>query len=113
MKIICVPKDLPALHRLDYDLSETGDLIEVHLDDRIVAKLFEVNFFQQVNTIANSNIDDFEDEKIVGEEKLMEILNSNVFEYTGFDDDLREVVHKIKGLFHQALSRKTGVFFYF
>lgn len=113
MKIICVPKDRLALHRLDYDLSESDDLIELGLDDDTFTRLFEVQFFQKINDIANSTIDDFEDEKILGLNELRKVLDSDVFKPSGCEDKLEEIVLKIENLFRKALDFGTGVFFFF
>jgi hypothetical protein len=113
MKVICVPKDKLALHRLDYNLSESEDLIEVCLDNHTLMKLFEANFFQKINEKANSNIDDFEDENIVGEKELREVLDSDIFRDNNYDIHLQEIIYKIEHLFRYALNKGTGVFFYF
>lgn len=113
MKIICVPKDKSALLRLDYDLSESDDLIEVYLDSNTLMKLFEFKFFQKINDVADSNIDDFEDEKILGAKELNKVLDSGVFELNDYNDSLKEVILKIENLFRQALYLDTGVFFFF
>lgn len=113
MKVICVPKDKSALRRLDYDLSESDDLIEIYLDSNTLAKLFELKFFQKINDVANSNIDDFEDESILGANELRKVIDSGVFELNGYDDKLKEVILNIENLFRQALNLETGIFFFF
>ena len=62
MKVICVPINLSAVKRLNYDINETNDLIEMDLDDKMLQRLFEIGFFEKINAISGALIDDFEDE---------------------------------------------------
>ncbi len=112
MKIIIVPKDLIAQEKLNYNQCGEGDLIELRLDDHIFNKLWTGGFFKGINKLTNSIIDNYEDEQITEKEKLEVVLKSGVFN-NSYDDELIEIVNKIKYLFEQALERKTGVHFYF
>ncbi|MBS1521839.1 MAG: hypothetical protein JST50_12630 [Bacteroidetes bacterium] len=113
MKHICVPKDQDALVRLDADRNIPGDLIEITLNDEDFNKLWEKGFFHSINIQTNSIIDDFEDEHILDECQLNKVVNSELFESENYEGEIFEVVREIKGLFEEALHRKTGIHFYF
>ncbi|HTD40296.1 MAG TPA: hypothetical protein VK671_06720 [Mucilaginibacter sp.] len=113
MKSICVPVDEAALSRLDYDQNIPGDLIEISLNNEDFKKLWEKGFFHNINIQTNSTIDDFEDEHILDVGQLNKVTNSGLFESKGYDEEIFKVVCEIKGLFDEALKRKTGIHFYF
>lgn len=113
MKTITVPKDILAQNRLNYDLSAPTELIELHLDVDTLSKLFAIGFFNSINQISNSIIDDFEDERIVENELLAKIINSNLFDKDKYDAILYNIVSQIKELFIEAHNRKTGIYFFF
>jgi hypothetical protein len=113
MKIICVPKDTEALHRLDYNHNISGDLLEVNLDDKDFEKLWQSDFFTSINVLTNSIIDIFEDEHIVEAEKLKNVINSDLFENGKYHENIFKIVGEIEELFKEALQRKTGIHFYF
>jgi len=112
-KTICVPKSKDALDRLDYNKTEEGDLFEISLDADVFLELFKIGFFQAINRLAHSNIDDFEDDAIIEESYLKNILNSDIFNEQKYNVDVFKIVKKIEELFLQALKYKTGIFFYF
>lgn len=113
MKIITVPKNLEALDRLNYDQSKKDDLFEIYLEKDIFCKLFNIGFFDAINTLANVNIDDFEDDSVVGESCLKNVLNSDIFHWQKYDKETFGIIKKIEALFAEALKCNTGVFFYF
>ncbi len=113
MKTICVPKNKEALCRLDYNKSEKGDLIEISFENDIFFELSKIGFFLAINKLVHSNIDDFEDEAIIGENHLHDIINSDIFSEEKYNPEIFEFVKKIEELFFRALEYKTGVFFYF
>jgi hypothetical protein len=113
MKLICVPKSVLAKHHLDFNESRLGELIELEIDNEVINKLFEIGFFHSLNKLTNANVDNFEDDNITGEERLLKVLNSNLFDKKLYDDDIYSVINKIKMMFNEALISKTGVYFYF
>ncbi|MBE9463669.1 hypothetical protein ACFP1I_32120 [Dyadobacter subterraneus] len=113
MKVTCVPINLSAVERLNYDINETNDLIEMDLDDKMLQRLFEIGFFEKINAISGALIDYFEDEHIVGIPAITKVLNSNILDNAGYDIELHDVLGEIKSLFQEAFDRGTGVFFYF
>lgn len=113
MKTICVPKNQAAQKQLDFDQCKDEDLIELNLNESVLANLFEIGFFKSMNNLTNSNIDDFEDERIVDLNSLQKVLNSNIFTSLANSEETTKVISAVRELFIEALSRKTGIYFYF
>lgn len=61
MKTITVPLSKEAMHRLDYNESIDGDLLELELSDNELHILNKVNLFETINYKLGLNIDDYED----------------------------------------------------
>jgi len=113
MKTITVPKDSIAQNRLNYDSCDSTELIELNLETNILSKLFAIGFFNSINQLTNSMIDDFEDQEIVQEELLNKVINSDLFDRDKYDTELNEIACRIKELFTEAYNRKTGIYFFF
>jgi hypothetical protein len=64
MKVICVPKDIEAMARLDTDGTRDGDVVEYQLGEKEFECLWRVGYIDVLNTDLNLAIDEFEDEKI-------------------------------------------------
>ncbi|HWW43096.1 hypothetical protein [Pedobacter sp.] len=113
MKTICVPKDSIAQTHLDFDESQPGELIELSMEDETVNQLLMLGFFDSINKLTHSNIDNFEDESITAKHQLMKVLDSNLFDKKSYDQELHQVIDDIKDLFNMAIASSTGVYFYF
>lgn len=113
MKIITVPLTRSAAFRLDYDVAEPGDLIEIKLGDETFRELVKFGFFDKINVLSNKIIDEFEDEMIVEQSQLLAILQSNTFDPASYSAELFTVIGQIEYMFREALARSTGVYFYF
>ena len=113
MKTICVPKNSEALDKLDYNKTEKGDLFEISLTDDMFFELSKIGFFQIINELAHSNVDNFEDEAITEEIYLNNVLKSDIFSKEKYNVEAFKVIKDIEGLFIRALECKTGIFFYF
>ncbi|HBO21360.1 MAG TPA: hypothetical protein DD649_00530 [Providencia sp.] len=110
MKIITIPLSEEAMHRLDYNESIDGDLLELELSDNQLHILNKINLFETINYKLGLNIDDYEDESLHDMNKiesLNEILKSVL------NEENKNIIDSILELTNMALSRKTGVFFYF
>lgn len=107
-KIIIVPKNNEARILLNYDRTTPEQLIEVVLNEAEFKKLWDTGFFGSINSIADVNIDDYEDESIEEKEKLEKVLASNIF-----SSNVSNKINQIKSLFEEALKRGTGIYFYF
>ncbi|WP_140918936.1 hypothetical protein [Limnobaculum xujianqingii] len=96
--------------RLDLDACITGDLIEFYLNDAQYRALWKSGVIEQINKTLNIMIDDFEDEKILGSERLLyaqQLIESKLAATNC------EVLQKLLFLTISALKYNTGVFFYF
>jgi len=107
-RTIAVPKDNEASILLNYDRATSEQLIEVELSETEFKKLWKTGFFGSINSIADVNIDDYEDESIKEKEKLEKVLASNIF-----SSNVSDRINQIKSLFEEALKRGTGIYFYF
>ncbi|PUZ25399.1 hypothetical protein DCC81_13975 [Chitinophaga parva] len=107
-KIILVPKDKAAQIALDHDTATPSQLMELSLSQTEFKELIRTGFFDLINHIAGVNIDDYEDECIEEKEKLEKVLQSALFA-----TNVTGKVAQIKSLFEAAISRGTGVYFYF
>jgi len=70
MKQIIVPLSAEAMKKLDYDQADDDELYIVKLSEQEVDLLFEKNFFNRINEIIDTYIDDYEYEEIVGAERI-------------------------------------------
>lgn len=113
MKVICVPVDLAAEERLNFNNCIKGDLIELCLSDDQFGSLNKAGLFQSINAIAHSNIDDFEDECIHDKERLLSILNSDLLAPVKYPKLISNEVLLLRNLFVEALNRQTGIYFFF
>lgn len=113
MKTICVPINLLSQSRLDFDECKPGDLIELNLSNDMYNKLLDLGFFNRINLLTDSNIDDFEDEHISDIAKIKNVLESSLFDRDQYETELYRIVCQIEQLFVEALNRGTGVFFFF
>ncbi|MFY0256539.1 hypothetical protein ACDQ55_21610 [Chitinophaga sp. 30R24] len=108
-RTIVVPKDSGAEHALNYDEATPDQLIEVELNEVEFKDLWETGFFEFINSIADANIDNYEDESIVEREKLKKVLSSDIFTR----NIIANTVNQIRYLFEEAIKRETGIYFYF
>ena len=75
MKQIVVPLSVEAMKKLDYDQADDNELYVFKLSEQEVNLLFEKNFFDKINEIIDTYIDDYEDEKIIDLRKLIILKN--------------------------------------
>ncbi|WP_158989503.1 hypothetical protein [Mucilaginibacter sp. L196] len=113
MKIICVPKDSIAEKRLEYDLAESDELIELNFEDESFYKLWNTGFFNSINKMIGIIIDDFEDEHISNITEIKKVIDSDIFSNYSLDKKLDIITEKIKSLFEEAYKRKTSIRFFF
>lgn len=112
-RFVTVPKNHEAEIALDLDEAKSEQLIEVALDGIEFKTLWENGFFESINSIANSNIDDYESESITESEYLNKVVISNIFTNKLFDENLSKKITEIRNVFFEAINRKTGVYFFF
>ena len=75
MKQIIVPLSAEAMKKLDHDQADDNELYVFKLSEQEVNLLFEKNFFDEINEIIDTYIDDYEDEKIIDLRKLIILKN--------------------------------------
>lgn len=110
MKTITVPLSKEAMHRLDYNESIDGDLLELELSDNQLHILNKVNLFEEVNYKLGLNIDDYEDESL---HDMNKIKNLNKILTSMINKENEHIINSILELSNVALNKKTGIFFYF
>ncbi len=112
MKVITVPLNKRAQEDLDYNNSNTDDLIELAISDEAYFVL-EKEVFLDFNKICNVLIDNYEDEKIIGTynlKRLLEFMESDTI------TEKAEAIPKyneIKSMIIEAINRETGIYFFF
>ncbi|MFY3769830.1 hypothetical protein ACOT1K_08170 [Providencia manganoxydans] len=110
MKLITVPLSKEAMHRLDYNESIDGDLLELELSDNQLHILNKVNLFEEINYKLGLNIDDYEDESL---HDMNKIKNLNEILTSMINKENEHIINSILELSNVALNKKTGIFFYF
>ena len=110
-RCIIVPKNAEAANKLNYNLANPEELIEIALTEDDFNQLEKSRFFDFLNIIADVNIDDYEDEVIEGRDKLQKVLNA--MDTFNIDSQQKLLLNNIKELFSEALLRNTSVQFYF
>ncbi len=113
MKVITVPKDKAAEKLLDYDNAQAEELIELELLPSDFRYLFEIGYWNLINNVSGSLIDEFEDESISDRVQLKELIG--VLEAKDFSSDPRisKLNMQICSLVKEAYSRKTSIHFFF
>lgn len=113
LKSIIVPKDKLGLSRLLSTIEpDTNDFyFELKLTDSSFYNLWNLGIFNEINLIADSVIDDFEEEYILDQEKIkyiIEYLSQKILMYPSLSD-----LDQLLNMFLEAYNRETGIFFYF
>lgn len=115
MKQIIVPLSAEAMKKLDYDQADDDDeLYIVKLSDQEVNLLFEKNFFNRINEIIDTYIDDYEYEEIIDLRKL--VILKNFLQDTSnqeWADIPPKIYQNILFLIKLAIAKQTGLFFFF
>ena len=114
MKQIIVPLSAEAMKKLDYDQADDDELYIVKLSDQEVNLLFEKNFFNRINEIIDTYIDDYEYEEIIDLRKLVILKNflQDTSNQEGADIPPK-IYQNILFLTKLAIAKQTGLFFFF
>lgn len=112
-EVISVPKDKKAERMLDHDKVLPSQLIELEVSDEDFSYLYNSGYWDLVNKIANSNIDDFEDESITDAHVLAELIKALETRSFSYDRRLEKWNDNVCALFREAYSRKTSIHFFF
>ncbi|ACX86170.1 hypothetical protein [Pectobacterium parmentieri] len=110
MKFISVPTSQEAMSRLDFDTCVDGDLNDVIITDEDYILIVKSGLIRSLNELLDIYIDEFEDEKIVGIDDLIQarMLIENNSTPSGI-----KAVDLLLSQVNKAIEYKTGVFFYF
>ena len=114
MKQIIVPLSAEAMKKLDYDQADDDELYIVKLSEQEVDLLFEKNFFNRINEIIDTYIDDYEYEEIIDLRKL--VILKNFLQDTSnqeWADIPPKIYQNILFLIKLAIAKQTGLFFFF
>ena len=114
MKQIIVPLSAEAMKKLDYDQADDDELYIVKLSDQEVNLLFEKNFFNRINEIIDTYLDDYEYEEIIDLRKL--VILKNFLQDTSnqeWADIPPKIYQNILFLIKLAIAKQTGLFFFF
>lgn len=112
-KQITVPKSPAARSELDRDAAHPSDLIEMTLTEREFCLLWTHGIFNQINAIADSTIDDFEDESIASQISLSKVVTWLDERLVHAERELGNALRLLRFLFDEARLRNTEVHFYF
>ena len=110
MKIMSIPINKEAMIRMDYDENVDGDVFEMHLDSCDYDFFCKTGIVNKLNSALNINIDDYEDEKILG---LDDLLKARKIVTSELGSDVNGVLDKILSQINKAIENNTGIFFYF
>jgi len=114
MKQIIVPLSAEAMKKLDYDQADDDELYIVKLSEQEVNLLFEKNFFNRINEIIDTYIDDYEYEEIIDLRKL--VILKNFLQDTSNQEWANippKIYQNILFLTKLAIAKQTGLFFFF
>jgi len=111
-KYISTPISQDAMRRLDYDECIEGDLIELILDPKEYKELWNTQIFKKINNTISTQIDDYEDCSIINPIKL-EIIKNIVEEQIKMSNQGQFLLEKFLYVIKQAITYKTGIFFFF
>lgn len=108
-RVISVPKDANAESALDFNEAKASQLLEFSLREDEFFMLYQKGIFDNINYLGNTSIDDFEDAYVKGDVYLKKVIN--FLKQEEYEDI--PVLKNICDLFEEALTRKTGVHFFF
>ena len=113
-RIITVPINSVVEKALNLNEASTDQLIELKISEDEFLFLFQNEIIKLINREGRTNIDDFEDDSIIGKKNINKVIK--VLELKKMDfSDLNHIVllENIIKLFKDAFNRNTGVYFYF
>lgn len=110
MKLICTPLTREAMSLLDLNACPDDQMERLLLTNTEHQLLLKSGIFEEINNSLRKIIDDYEDEYINTDEELAEMLK--ILENQSLPEH-PELLEKLIHLNKLAISKKTGVFFYF
>ncbi|MDH6354186.1 hypothetical protein M2132_000513 [Dysgonomonas sp. PH5-45] len=110
-KLIIVPKDKHAEDLLYYDKASDDQLYSLYLNEAFFYNLWDMSVFDDINQIADVNIDDFEDESIMDVKSIKYIIS--YLEEKQFPPKFKQDSQYFLQMFKLALNGGVGIYFYF
>ncbi|WP_298261215.1 hypothetical protein [uncultured Litoreibacter sp.] len=110
MKTISVPTSPLAAERLDLGQEQETDTLDMLLSEQEFNVLFSSGFIEQVNKLANVNIDDYEDE-VISDPRGLKVCENLSVEF--FNRTQLEVFSKIIAQAEFAQKAGTSLHFFF
>ncbi|MCE2570053.1 hypothetical protein [Motilimonas eburnea] len=111
MKTITVPKNTEAERLLDLDQCPPEQLEEIILSKEQFANLWSAGFFDDINKLCGSMIDDYEDEILPAKNSVPVVLA--YIQTQQWEPKVHDIVNEIKYLLIKAKEYGTSVHFYF
>jgi len=111
VKVISVPLSTAAMRRLDTDACIEGDLSDLQLDREAFEVLWRTGIFRAANSALGVNIDEYEDQAVVGAARL-EVFSSLLERWIAMHPSV-DALRELKVQVGRALEHETGVYLYF
>ncbi len=113
-RIITVPINSIAEESLNLNEASTDQLIELKIGEDEFHFLFQNEIIKLINKEGLTNIDDFEDDVVVGKRNIHKVIKVLELKKMNFSDvNHIELLENIINLFKEAFNRNTGIYFYF
>jgi hypothetical protein len=113
-RIVIVPKNDTAEKALNFDNAPEEQLLKLYLNEEEFNSLYKHGIFKLINHIAETNIDDYENDSVTRGEKVKNVIDALSMQKSSLDEHLVLLaVEKILVLFKDAFQKGTGVYFYF
>lgn len=99
------------MEKLNFDQATNEDLFTIQVEDKEIYHMIKSGFIDQINKNLNILIDDFEDEEIIGNNRLEEIKRLSHLFFIKYQD--HNIYRKIYISSVIAINKGTGLFFFF
>lgn len=103
---ISIPVSMDALNRLNYDVCESGDLLEMIIEESEFDSLLKTGVFAEINKQLDVLVGDYEDELIFF--KDFEALGKILYDFICINPN-NKVLHKVYLIYEIACILKTGM----
>lgn len=92
-------------------VAQDQEQLELKLKEKAFAILWDSQLFAEIGSHANTTIENYEDSEITDKQLLEAVLKSGLFDNAKYAK--LECINELKSFFEAALSRGTGIQFYF
>lgn len=101
-----IPVSMDALNRLNYDVCESGDLLEIIIEESEFDSLLKTGIFIEINKKLGVLVGDYEDELIFF--KDFETLEKILYDAIRINPN-NKILHKVYLIYEIACILKTGL----